>query len=64
MLFAAGVSSNLTVTSIIGLSINIIASGIFYDAVKGLFLNLKGDNNMNRFSLLLIIWLGCCGDMV
>ena len=63
-MFATGVSSTLTVTSIIELSTNIIASGIFYDVVKDLFLNSKGDNNMRRLFLLLISWLGCCGDMV
>ena len=62
--FAAGVSSSLTITSVIELYISIIFSGVTYDVLKAV-IGKKGESNMKNILLLATSWLGCClGDMV
>lgn len=63
-MFAADVGSNPTITGMISSIINIICSGMAYDALKALLLSCEGVDFMKDIFELLISWLGCYGYVV
>ena len=63
-LFAAGLSSILSVPTFMMTMLSIVSSGICYDAIKDLFLNSKGGHIMRDMSIVLLCWLCCCGNVV
>ncbi len=61
---AAGLGSSPSVANIIGFLSNTIISGFTYDAIKHLFVKGNGDYMKKVIKVIMILGLGCCGDMV
>lgn len=53
-----------SVANIIGFLSDTIISGFAYDAIKLLFVKGNGDYMKKVIKVIMILGLGCCGDMV
>lgn len=62
--FAAGLGSIPSISSFIMTLLNIVTSGICYDAIRNFISGLKGGRIMRDMSVIMISWLCCCGDVV
>lgn len=61
---ATGLGSSPSVTNIIGFLLDTLISGFTYDAIKRLFVKGNGDYMKKVVKVVMLIGLGCCGDMV
>ena len=62
--FAAGLGSIPSISSFVMTLLNIVTSGICYDAIRNFISDLKGGYVMRDMSVIMISWLCCCGDVV